>query len=39
VYRILLPHQRTAVADRIQGYIHDLTRLARRPSGQTAADR
>jgi hypothetical protein len=39
VYRILLPHQRAAVADRLQGYINDFTRLARRPAAQAAAGR
>lgn len=39
VYRILLPHQRTAVADRIQGYINDLTRLARRSVAETTTER
>jgi hypothetical protein len=37
VYRILLPHQRAAVADRLQTYINDFTRLARRPAAQAAA--
>lgn len=39
VYRILLPHQRDAVADRLQVYINDFTHLARRPAAQTAAER
>jgi hypothetical protein len=39
VYRILLPHQRAAVADRLQVYINDFTRLARRPAAQAAAER
>ena len=39
VYHLLLPHQRAAVADRVQGYINDLTRLARRPAAQAAAGR
>jgi hypothetical protein len=39
VYGILLPHQRTAVAERVQGYINDLTYLARRPAAQAAAER
>ncbi len=37
VYRILLPHQRTAVAERLQGYINDFTYLARRPAAQPVA--
>lgn len=37
VYRILLPHQRTAVAERLQGYINDFTHLARRPAAQPFA--
>ena len=37
VYRMLLPHQRTAVADRLQAYIDDFTHLARRPAAQQAA--
>jgi hypothetical protein len=39
VYYLLLPHQRAAVADRVQGYINDMTRLARRPAAHTAAER
>ena len=39
VYGILLPHQREAVADRLQVYINDFTYLAQRPAAQTAADR
>jgi hypothetical protein len=39
VYRILLPHQRVAVADRVQDYINDFTQLARRPAAQAAAGR
>jgi hypothetical protein len=39
VYGILLPHQRTAVAERLQGYINDFTYLARRPAAQSAAGR
>jgi len=39
VYGILLPHQRTAVAERLQGYINDFTRLAQRPAAQAAASR
>jgi hypothetical protein len=39
VYRILLPHQRAAVADRLQVYINDFTQLARRPAAQAAAGR
>ena len=39
VYHILLPHQRAAVADRVQGYINDLTRLGRRPAAHAAAER
>jgi hypothetical protein len=39
VYGILLPHQREAVADRLQGYINDFTRLAQRPAAQAAAGR
>ena len=39
VYGILLPHQREAVAERLQGYINDFTRLAERPAAQTAAGR
>ena len=37
VYGILLPHQRTAVAERLQGYINDFTYLARRPAAQPIA--
>lgn len=37
VDRILLPHQRTAVAERLQGYINDFTQLAQRPAAQAAA--
>jgi len=37
VSRILLPHQRRAVADRLQGYINDFTYLARRPGPRAAA--
>jgi hypothetical protein len=39
VYRALLPHQRAALADRLQGYASDFTRLARRPEAQAAAGR
>lgn len=39
VYRILLPHQRTAVVERLQAYIDDFTHLARRPAAQAAAGR
>jgi hypothetical protein len=39
VYRMLLPHQRAAVADRLQGYANDFTRLAQRPAAQAAAGR
>jgi len=39
VYHLLLPHQRAAVADQVQGYIDDLTRLARRPAAQATAER
>ena len=39
ISRILLPHQRAAVADRIQGYINDMTSLAQRPAGRAAAAR
>jgi hypothetical protein len=39
VYRILLPHQREAVAERVQGYINDFTRLAQRPAAQATAGR
>lgn len=39
VYGLLLPHQRTGIAERLQGYIDDFTRLARRPEGQSAAAR
>lgn len=39
VYGMLLPHQRAAVADRLQGYINDFTRLAERPAAQAAASR
>jgi len=39
VYGILLPHQRTAVAERLQGYINDFTYLSRRPAAQAAAER
>jgi hypothetical protein len=37
VYRILLPHQREAVGDRLQVYINDFTHLSRRPAAQAAA--
>jgi hypothetical protein len=37
VYRILLPHQREAVGERLQVYISDLTYLSRRPAAQAAA--
>jgi hypothetical protein len=37
VYRLLLPHQREAVAERLQGYINDFTYLARRPAAQPIA--
>jgi hypothetical protein len=39
VYGILLPHQREAVAERLQGYINDFTQLAQRPAAQAAAGR
>ena len=39
VYTILLPHQRAAVADRVQAYINDFTHLAQRPAAQAAAGR
>ncbi|MGH8634826.1 MAG: DUF6279 family lipoprotein, partial [Burkholderiales bacterium] len=39
VYRILLPHQRAALADRVQDYINDMTSLAQRPAGRAAAAR
>jgi hypothetical protein len=39
VYRILLPHQREAVAERVQGYINDFTQLAQRPAAQATAGR
>ena len=39
VYGILLPHQRIALADRVQAYINDFTHLARRPAAQAAAGR
>ena len=39
VYGILLPHQREAVADRLQGYINDFTLLAQRAAAQAAAGR
>ena len=39
VYTILLPHQRTALADRVQAYINDFTHLAQRPAAQAAASR
>jgi hypothetical protein len=39
VYGILLPHQREAVADRLQGYINDFTQLAQRPAAQATATR
>jgi hypothetical protein len=39
VYGILLPHQRAAVADRLQVYINDFTQLAQRPAAQAAAGR
>jgi hypothetical protein len=35
-YRILLPHQREALAERVQVYINDFTHLARRPAAQAA---
>ena len=35
-YRILLPHQREALAERVQVYINDFTYLARRPAAQAA---
>lgn len=37
VYGILLPHQRTAVAERVQRYADDFTQLARRPAPQAAS--
>jgi hypothetical protein len=37
VYVILLPHQREAVADRLQGYINAFTYLARRPAVRAEA--
>lgn len=37
VYRILLPHQREAVAERLQVYIDDFTYLSRRPAVRAAA--
>ncbi|MBI3043709.1 MAG: hypothetical protein HYY78_12890 [Betaproteobacteria bacterium] len=37
VYRSLLPHQRAALADRLQSYVSDFTRLARRPEAQAAS--
>ena len=39
VYRILLPHQRAALAVRVQAYINDFTHLAQRPAAQAAAGR
>jgi hypothetical protein len=36
-YRILLPHQREALAERVQVYINDFTYLARRPAAQPVA--
>jgi len=39
VYRILLPHQRVAVGERLQRYADDFTRLAQRPPAQAAAAR
>ncbi len=39
VYRLLLPHQREAVAERLQGYINDFTQLAQRPAAQATAGR
>jgi hypothetical protein len=39
VYGILLPHQREAVAERIQVYINDFTYLAQRPAAQATAER
>jgi hypothetical protein len=36
VARMLTPAQRAAVARRLQGYIDDFTRLARRPAGHAA---
>jgi len=39
VYRLLLPHQRTAVAEQLQRYADDFTRLSRRPAARAAAGR
>jgi len=39
VYGILLPHQREAVTERVQGYINDFTHLAQRPAAQAATGR
>jgi hypothetical protein len=39
VYGILLPHQRAAVADRLQVYINDFTQLSQRPAAQATAGR
>lgn len=39
IYRMLLPQQRAAVVNRLEGYIDDLTRLAQRPAVRAAADR
>jgi hypothetical protein len=39
VYGMLLPQQRGAVADRLDGYISDFSRLARRPEVQPTAAR
>ena len=39
VYGILLPHQREAVADRLQVYINDFTQLSQRPAAQATAGR
>ena len=37
IYRMLLPHQCEAVAERLQAYINDFTYLSRRPAAQAAA--
>jgi len=39
VYQLLLPHQRTAVAERLQRYADDFTQLARRPATQAVSAR
>ena len=39
VYRLLLPHQRAAVRERLRKYASDFTRLAQRPAPESAASR